>query len=273
MTGAVVALVALSGSVMAADVTNGGFEAGPFSDPGHLGYQELPAGSTQLGPWTITSGSVDWISTYWAPASGSKSIDLAGREPGTISQTVATTAGKTYVVSFMLAGNTDSANNPAGGPAVKTLSVAATGSAPATYTFDTTGKTPTSMGWTAKTYSFRATGPSTTVTFTNTSAGYYGAALDQIEVDCPDRRCLQEQRLEVDAGQRRQLVQEPGRLRQLLCHGRTQSRGDRQLAVTATLITTALDLPQQAGAASCPDDGRVGVSHPPGPRRARSTGR
>ena len=82
----------------------------------------------------------------------------------------------------MLAGNTDSANNPAGGPAVKTLSVAATGTAPATYTFDTTGKTPTSMGWTAKTYSFRATGPSTTITFTNTSAGYYGAALDQIEV-------------------------------------------------------------------------------------------
>ena len=176
------ALVALSGSVMAADVTNGGFEAGPFSDPGHLGYQELPAGSSQLGPWTITSGSVDWISTYWTPASGSKSIDLAGREPGTISQTVATTAGKTYVVSFMLAGNTDSTTNPAGGPVVKKLSVAATGTAPATYTFDTTGKTPTSMGWTAKTYSFRATGPSTTITFTNTSAGYYGAALDQIEV-------------------------------------------------------------------------------------------
>jgi choice-of-anchor C domain-containing protein len=182
MTGAVVALVALSGSVMAADVTNGGFEAGPFSDPGNLGYQELPAGSSQLGPWTITSGSVDWISTYWAPASGTKSIDLAGREPGTISQTVATTAGKTYVVSFMLAGNTDSANNPAGGPAVKTLSVAATGTASAPYTFDTTGKTPSHMGWTAKAYSFRATGPSTTITFTNTSAGYYGAALDQIEV-------------------------------------------------------------------------------------------
>ena len=187
IAGAVAATLVITGSAFAASagVTNGGFEAGTLSDAGHPGYQELPAGSTELGPWSITSGSVDWISTYWVPASGTKSIDLAGREPGAISQTIATTPYQTYTVTFKLAGNTDSANNPAGGPAVKTLSVAA-GNQTADFSFNTAGKTPEDMGWTTKTFAFKATGTSTTITFTNTSAGYYGAALDDIQVAGPD---------------------------------------------------------------------------------------
>ena len=188
IAGAVAATLVITGSAFAASagVTNGGFEAGTLSDAGHPGYQELPAGSPELGPWSITSGSVDWISTYWAPASGTKSIDLAGREPGTISQTIDTTAGKMYMLTFKLAGNTDSATNPAGGPAVKTLSVAATGNLSADFSFNTTGKTPSHMGWTAKSYQFTATGASTTITFTNTSPGYYGAALDDVQVNALD---------------------------------------------------------------------------------------
>ena len=175
-------MVVLTGSALAAfsGLTNGGFENGTVNG---AGYQELPAGSTELAPWTIANGgSVDWISTYWTPAEGSKSIDLAGREPGVISQTIPTTVNNTYVVEFMLAGNTDSASNPAGGPAVKTLSVAATGNPTVIYSFNTTGKSPEAMGWTAKGYSFVAKGSSTTITFSATSEGYYGAALDNLEV-------------------------------------------------------------------------------------------
>jgi len=188
IAGAVAATLVITGSAFAASagVTNGGFEAGTLSDAGHPGYQELPAGSPELGPWSITSGSVDWISTYWAPASGTKSIDLAGREPGAISQTIDTTPFQTYTLTFKLAGNPDSATNPAGGPAVKTVSVAATGNQAVSYAFNTTGKTPADMGWTTKTFTFKATGASTTITFTNTSAGYYGAALDDIQVAGPD---------------------------------------------------------------------------------------
>jgi hypothetical protein len=91
-----------------------------------------------------------------------------------------------YMVTFQLAGNPESATNPAGGPAVKTLSVAATGNSSAGYEFNTAGKTFAHMGWTAQSYQFTATGASTTITFTNTSPGYYGAALDDIQVNALD---------------------------------------------------------------------------------------
>ena len=225
IAGAVAATLVITGSAFAASagVTNGGFEAGTLSDAGHPGYQELPAGSNELGPWSITSGSVDWISTYWAPASGTKSIDLAGREPGAISQTISTTPYQTYTVTFKLAGNTDSANNPAGGPTVKTA---------------------LRRG--------RRADRQLLVRHDRQDAGRHGLDDEGLHVQ-GDRRQhdhhvheherrllrrgarrhpggrarrleLQEQRLEVDDRQRRPSLQEPGRLRQLLRHRREEPR-------------------------------------------------
>ena len=106
-----------------------------------------------------------------------KSLDLAGNIPGAISQTIPTTLNNTYFVAFMLAGNPD------GAPTIKTLTVEATGTSPASYSFDTTGKTTDAMGWTAEGYSFKAKGSSTTLTFTNTTANSpFGPALDDIVV-------------------------------------------------------------------------------------------
>ena len=175
ITGAMLAVVAFSGSVMAADVPNGGFE-GTLNDGG-AGYQLLSAGSSGLGPWTIT-GSVDWISHHWPAAQGSNnSIDLNGLEAGTISQTIPTTAGKTYVVEFQLAGNPWYWT-----PATKTLTVEATGTDPSSYSFDTTGKWLDNMGWRAEGYSFKATSATTTITFASTTPGEYGPALDGVVV-------------------------------------------------------------------------------------------
>jgi choice-of-anchor C domain-containing protein len=154
-------------------LTNGGFEDGTHSG---AGYDTLAAGSTALDSWTINTGEIEWIGSYWQPAEGTKSLDLAGNVPGTISQAIATTVNNTYVVSFKLAGNPD------GDPA-KTLSVAATGYATGTFTFDATNTTRDAMGWTDEAYSFVAKGSSTTITFTNTMVGSpYGPALDAVIV-------------------------------------------------------------------------------------------
>src|SRR5207244_8975944 len=99
-------------------VTNGGVAAVTFtSSP----FETLPAGSTALTDGTIDSGSIDWIGSYWPAADGSRSIDLNGNETGAISQTLTTTIGNTYVVTFDLSGNPD------GPPTAKTLTVGATG--------------------------------------------------------------------------------------------------------------------------------------------------
>jgi choice-of-anchor C domain-containing protein len=172
-----VASIALAGSALAfAGVANGSFETGTF-DGGGLGFQTLAAPSTTITDWTVTSGSIDWIGPYWQAQDGTKSLDLDGSAPGAISQTLATTIGNTYAVSFFMAGN------PNGPPVVKTLTVSATGAAPASYTFDITTHSNASMGWTLESYSFVATSASSTLTFASgDTSGDTGPALDNVVV-------------------------------------------------------------------------------------------
>jgi hypothetical protein len=58
----------------------------------------------------------------------------------------------------------------------------ATGNVSTSYTFDTTGATRTDMGWTPFTYNFVADGGTTTLSFTSSIGGAYGAALDAVSV-------------------------------------------------------------------------------------------
>ena len=104
------AAVALSGAALAfSGPTNASFETGTYVDNG-FGFEQLNAGDTSIDGWTVDAGSVDWVGTYWPAQDGSMSIDMSGLEPGTLSQTFATTIGNTYTVSFYLSGN------PAGPP-------------------------------------------------------------------------------------------------------------------------------------------------------------
>ena len=170
------AAVALSGAALAfSGPTNPSFETGAYVDDGG-GFEQLNAGDTSLDGWTVDAGSVDWVGTYWPAQDGSMSIDMSGLEPGTLSQTLATTIGDTYTVSFYLSGN------PAGPPAVKTLDVSATGGTVSSYTFDASANTLSSMIWTQETYSFLATGTSTTLSFISTTPGPFGPALDNVAV-------------------------------------------------------------------------------------------
>ena len=170
------AVLALAGATLAVTgPTNGSFETGTYVDGGS-GFEQLNAGDTSIDGWTVDSGSVDWIGTYWHAQDGAMSIDMSGADAGAISQTFATTIGNTYTVSFYLSGN------PAGPPTVKTLDVSATGGTVGHYTFDVTGSTLVTMNWTAKVYSFLATSTSTTLSFVSTTPGAYGPAIDNVAV-------------------------------------------------------------------------------------------
>ena len=176
-----VASMAIVGSASAAFTgpTNGSFETGAYTDNG-IGFQQLDAPNTNIDGWTVAAGSVDWIGEYWTAPVGDMSIDMSGADAGTLSQTFETTIGNTYTVSFLLSGNP--AGAAAGSPAIKTLEVTASGGTTGLYTHDTTGSDLDTMVWAPQTYEFFATSASTTLTFTSTTAGAYGPAIDAVAV-------------------------------------------------------------------------------------------
>src|SRR4029078_11664715 len=137
--------------------------------------------------WTVDAGSVDHIDDYWQPAEGEQSIDLNGLTTGTISQTIPTTVGATYNVSFALSRNPGSSRDQQlASPSNKTLNVSASnGGVVSPYSFDTSIAMNTlgSMGWVTKQYSFVATSTSSVLTFASTTTGAFGPALDNIVVD------------------------------------------------------------------------------------------
>ena len=172
----VIAALAFAGSTQAfTGATNGSFETGAYFDNG-TGFQQLDAPDTSIDGWSVASGSVDWVGTYWTAPDGAMSVDLSGADAGSLSQTFDTTIGNTYTVAFLLSGN------PAGPPSLKTLEVSATGGTTGLYSHDTTGSDLTTMVWTPETYTFLATSASTTITFLSTTAGPYGPALDNVVV-------------------------------------------------------------------------------------------
>jgi choice-of-anchor C domain-containing protein len=146
------------------------------------GYATLGSTTGGLTGWTINSGSVDLIGNYWQAQSGNQSLDLSGAAAnGVISQTFNTLAGQTYGVSFWLAGNPDDTVK------LKTGTVSV-GNLTQNFSFDTTGKSHASMGWIEQSFSFVASGNSSTLTFAshqlnpNGTLSSWGPALDNISV-------------------------------------------------------------------------------------------
>jgi choice-of-anchor C domain-containing protein len=136
-------------------IVNGSFEDGPKQVDRWL---PLDKGSKQIKGWVVTRGQIDLIDSYWQAARGKRSIDLHG-SPGNggISQTIKTRPGRTYKVTFRLAGNP-------GGARVKVIGVSAAGKK-TSFAFDTAGKTLEKMGWVKKTWEFKATARETTLEF------------------------------------------------------------------------------------------------------------
>ena len=162
----------------AASVVNGSFERG-VGDAGLGGFSTLGGGSTSIFGWTVTGGSVDWINGYWQAPDGTHSIDLNGVSVGGVEQSIATTAGQQYLLSFQMSGNPDI------GSGTRTMQVGAGGaSAPYSYTFTVGPNGHSNMNWVTDTLRFTATGPTTLISFASTSNGNccWGPALDNVSI-------------------------------------------------------------------------------------------
>lgn len=164
--------------------SNGSFESG--TAPGaYLTVNSVD--NTTITDWTVDSGSVDYIGSYWQSSPvGGRSIDLNGLAQGSISQTITTVVGATYDVTFDLSGNPDSrlSEDPLYSPADKVVKISATGATDGTFNFDTSveNNSLANMMWKSHTYTFTATTNSTTLTFSSQIAGAFGPALDNVAV-------------------------------------------------------------------------------------------
>jgi choice-of-anchor C domain-containing protein len=170
---ALVLVLAQAGVAQAANVADGNFAegaaAGSFTTYGN---------GQAIGPWTVTGNSVDLIGNYWsATPGGSYTVDLDGSGVGGISQQLSLSQGQ-YQLSFYLAGNPD------GGPAIKDLSVSIGGET-VPFTFDTTGQSKSSMGYTLETVDFTlASATTTTLSFSSTDAvgSDWGPVIGEVNV-------------------------------------------------------------------------------------------
>jgi choice-of-anchor C domain-containing protein len=160
---------------------NGSFELGA-DNPCFI--FDIPAGSTLITGWTVSVGTIDWYGPApcgWAAANGGHSLDLVGQAGiGGIQQTFDTVPGRTYRLSFALAGNYDAP------PVIKPLAVTIDG-VTTNFTFDTTGRNRFNLGWVRQKISFVATSSTTTVNFVSDvrpSGGTLnaGAAIDNVRV-------------------------------------------------------------------------------------------
>lgn len=171
----VATLISIFPSTMSAQIVNGSFESPELPLNGAFYF---PGGSSIPG-WTIGGNSIEIVGNdFWMASNGSHSVDLTGIYAGSISQNVPTFTGVTYTVSFDMSGN------PQGGDAVKTIVVTADGAQAATYTYDTSVEqnTETDMGYAAKAYTFVASGPMTTLTFTSGTYLIWGPVIDNVAI-------------------------------------------------------------------------------------------
>ena|SRR2546421_5948490 len=155
-------------------VRDGGFEK-PIVTNNPKGFREYNAGQS-FRTWTVASGSIDLIGTYWVSAHGAQSVDLDGSNAGTIYQDLSTISGTNYSLSFALAGN------PVCAPTVKQMQVWWGSTLVATLSFDTTGHSTTNMGWRYHTYKVQATSAVTRLSFASLTQSACGPALDSVTV-------------------------------------------------------------------------------------------
>jgi hypothetical protein len=109
--------------------------------------------------WVIVSGNVDLVTQVggWPAQTSPYYVDLTGNTAGKIQQTFNTTNGQSYAVSFWISNNAGASPHPA------QAEVDINGNLLATVKHD--GATATDLGWTQYTYDFKATGPSTILSF------------------------------------------------------------------------------------------------------------
>lgn len=156
-------------------LVNGNFESGPVIPLANPIYPVAP-GNTALTGWTVTGGAVNIVTdNYWEPKFGRRSVALCSSGPGAIQQTLATTPGAVYRLTFWLTGE------PFSNPTIKNLRVTA-GATVQDYTFDVTPAWHWDMHWVEESLDFAAPGSSTTLQFASLDASAWGPAIDSARV-------------------------------------------------------------------------------------------
>ena len=155
-------------------LVNGSFEIGP-PPFGNQDIDILPGSADILG-WTITGAGVDLLEDPWDVSDGLRAIDLDGRSPGGIAQTIATSVGGLYSVAFDVSGNP-------GGPLLKAFRVTV-GDFAQDYEFDSSGQALDALIWQTIAFSFVAWGETSTLQFASLSVegNAYGALIDNVAV-------------------------------------------------------------------------------------------
>lgn len=158
-------------------IQNGSFESPSIWQTTSL--VEYDTGSTTMPGWTVGGDSVDLTGeNYWDAEDGDQSLDLSGAAPGSVSQSVATTAGTVYTLTWWMAGN------PNCGQPIKTMDVSWDGTVVDAPTFNDTGDSNTSMGWVQLQLNVQATGSSSVLEFADatTDQSQCGATLDNVSL-------------------------------------------------------------------------------------------
>ena len=175
----VLAVAALTvGSAHANLIANGSFESGAFVNEGN-DTMSLPAGSTVITDWTVVADTTAWIgptNPFGLSANdGSFFLDLTNYQVGApfagMSQTIATTVGATYSLSFDLGSSTFW-----GRPDSITASAAGTAQ---TFTAPSTGS---NNDWQRVSMQFLATAATTTVLLQGAS-GFNYIGLVNVDVE------------------------------------------------------------------------------------------
>lgn len=173
---AILAVVFGAAAAQANLIANGSFENGAPNIGAFITVSPT-TNSTSITGWSVTSGTVDYIGTYWKASDGVRSIDMSG-SPGNgvlASTQFNTTPNAQYVILFDLAGNFEH------NAEYRKIEVSAgdndeifTFIKPLNWSFQ-------NMGWQTQTFYFTATGDTTTLTFQSLSTDVYcGPALDNV---------------------------------------------------------------------------------------------
>jgi choice-of-anchor C domain-containing protein len=153
-------------------VVDGSFELNRYTD---RPFTPIGAGN-YVGAWFISSGSIDYINTYWPAVNGHASIDLNGWSVGSIYQDLHTVPGQQYRLSFYLSGNPDL-------PGLKPLDVLWNG---AVVGYHVSSPINTWQNFTYLRFVFPdvvASGPITRLEFKSETPTVYGPVLDDVRVE------------------------------------------------------------------------------------------
>ena len=172
---------AAAGGAQANDLVNGSFELGTHTNDGN-NTETFLAGATAITGWTTVGSHVSWIADpnpfLLTAQDGSRFLDLTGYTAGApfggVTQTITTTPGASYVLTFQLGSYTARWGGPP---------VSITASAGGTSQLFTDAATHTSSTWTLETLDFTAKGASTAITLQG-AAGVNYIGLDNVDVEC-----------------------------------------------------------------------------------------